>query len=227
MSTILIVEDEHELAALLQRQLEAEGYHAIVAHDGPLALTLAEQTQLDLVILDWMLPAMDGLTVCRRLRERSIVPIIMLTARAEESDRVIGLEIGADDYLTKPFSLRELLARVRALLRRVELLRPAEHADEEAPIALGRLTIDPVARRVEVDKSPVDLTVKEYDLLLLLARHPSRSFSRAYLLDMVWGANYDGGDRTVDTHIVRLRRKLGELGDRIETVWGVGYRYEV
>jgi DNA-binding response OmpR family regulator len=225
MATILIVEDEHELAALIRRQLEGEGHAALVAHDGPTALIIAAQAAPELVILDWMLPGLDGLTVMRRLRERSTVPVLMLTARDDEADRVLGLEVGADDYMTKPFSLRELMARVRAILRRVELLtRPA--AEEAAPIALDRLSVDPVARRVAVDGEPVELTVKEYDLLLLLARHPGRSFSRAYLLDHIWGADYEGGDRTVDTHIVRLRRKLGEVGERIATVWGVGYRFE-
>jgi DNA-binding response OmpR family regulator len=225
MATILVVEDEHELAALVRRQLEGEGHTALVAHDGPTALLLAGQAAPDLVILDWMLPGLDGLTVCRRLRERSVVPIIMLTARGDEADRVLGLEVGADDYITKPFSLRELMARVRATLRRIELLtRPGDEA--AGPIALGRLLIDPLARRVSIGGEAVDLTVKEYDLLLLLARHPGRSFSRSYLLDHVWGADYEGGDRAVDTHVVRLRRKLGDLGERIATVWGVGYRFE-
>lgn len=225
MATILIVEDEHELAALLRRQLEGEGHTALVAHDGHTALLLAAQAGPDLLILDWMLPGLDGLTVMRRLRERSTVPVLMLTARDDEADRVLGLEVGADDYLTKPFSLRELLARVRAILRRIELLTrpPAEAA---APLLLGRLTLDPVARRVSVDGEAVELTVKEYELLLMLTRHPGRSFSRGYLLDHIWGADYEGGDRTVDTQIVRLRRKLGEVGERISTVWGVGYRFE-
>ena len=225
MATILVVEDEHDLAMLIKHQLEGEGYTGIVAHDGQTALLLAAQSQPDLVILDWMLPGLDGLTVCRRLRDRSTVPILMLTARAEEADRVLGLEVGADDYLTKPFSLRELLARVRAMLRRVELLRHVDQADE-GPITLGQMTIDPLARRVTVDGAPVDLTVKEYELLLILARHPGRCFSRTYLLDNIWGDDYVGGDRTVDTHIVRLRRKLGDVGERITTVWGVGYRIE-
>jgi DNA-binding response OmpR family regulator len=225
MPTILVVEDEHELAALIRRQLDGEGHQALVAHDGSMALILAAQAQPDLVILDWMLPGLDGLTVCRRLRERSIVPILMLTARAEEADRVLGLEVGADDYLTKPFSLRELMARVRAILRRAELLRRADQV-VEGPIKLGELTVDPLARRVEVGGIPIELTVKEYDLLLLLVRHPGRSFSRSYLLDQIWGQDYEGGDRTVDTHVVRLRRKLGAVGERIATVWGVGYRFE-
>jgi DNA-binding response OmpR family regulator len=225
MATILIVEDEYELAALIRRQLEGAGHQALVAHDGQVALMLAAQSQPDLVILDWMLPQLDGLTVCRQLRARSIVPILMLTARAEEADRVLGLEVGADDYLTKPFSLRELLARVYAILRRAELLRRAAQP-AEGMIAIGELTIDPLARRVEVAGIPIELTVREYDLLLLLTRHPGRSFSRAYLLDQLWGQEYEGGERTVDTHVVRLRRKLGDVGERITTVWGVGYRFE-
>lgn len=225
MATILIVEDEHELAMLIRRQLEAEGHQALLAHDGHTALLLAAQAQPDLVLLDWMLPGLDGLAVCRRLRERSIVPILMLTAREAEADRVLGLEVGADDYMTKPFSLRELMARVRAILRRVELLRRADQSSE-GPITLGTLFVDPLARRVEIAGSVVDLTVKEYELLLLLVRHPGRSFSRSYLLDTLWSQDYEGGDRTVDTHIVRLRKKLGATGDHIVTVWGVGYRFE-
>jgi DNA-binding response OmpR family regulator len=225
MAKILIVEDEHELAALIRRQIEGEGHSAFVAHDGQTALLLAAQAAPDLVILDWMLPGLDGLAVIRRLRERSIVPVIMLTARDAEADRVLGLEVGADDYLTKPFSLRELLARVRAQLRRIDLLTRTTE-DDQAFIQIDGLAIDPLARRVSVDRATIDLTVKEYDLLLLLARNPGRSFSRDYLLDHIWGADYEGGDRTVDTHIVRLRRKLGALGERIVTVWGVGYRFE-
>jgi DNA-binding response OmpR family regulator len=149
----------------------------------------------------------------------------MLTARAEEADRVLGLEVGADDYLAKPFSLRELMARVRALLRRVEFGRREEGGPTEL-IHLGALHIDPGARRVTVGGQLADLTVKEYDLLLILAHYPGRSFSRSYLLDRVWGDDYEGGDRTVDTHMMRLRRKLGDQGERISTVWGVGYRLD-
>jgi DNA-binding response OmpR family regulator len=224
--TVLVVEDEYELAALVRRQLEGEGYTSLVAHDGKMALLLAQLAQPDLVILDWMLPELDGLAVCRKLRERSIVPILMLTARAEEADRVLGLEVGADDYLPKPFSLRELMARVRALLRRVDFQRREGEAPVEI-INLGTLQLDPAARRVTVAGELVDLTVKEYDLLLILAQHPGRSFSRSYLLDRVWGQDYEGGDRTVDTHMMRLRRKLGDSGERIATVWGVGYRLDL
>ncbi|OAN47467.1 DNA-binding response regulator [Chloroflexus islandicus] len=223
MATILIVEDERELALLLRQRLESEGHTALVVYDGPTALALAGQHQIDLVILDWMLPGLDGLTVMRRLRERSPVPVLMLTARSEEVDRVLGLEIGADDYVTKPFSLRELLARVHSILRRVELLRQPPAAPL---IRIGDLTIEQEARRVTIAGTSVELTVKEFDLLCLLAAHPGRSFSRSYLLDRIWGIEYDGSDRTVDTHIVRLRRKLGALGERIVTVWGVGYRFE-
>lgn len=225
MATILIVEDEHELALLIARQLEAEGHQTSVAHDGGRGLQAALEYAPDLVILDWMLPGLDGLTVCRRLRAQSAVPILMLTARGEEADRVLGLEVGADDYLAKPFSLRELLARVRAMLRRVELIRRVEQG-EDGPIAHGELAIDPVMRLVTLAGIPLELTVKEYDLLLMLARNAGRSFSRAYLLDRIWGSDYEGGDRTVDTHVVRLRKKLGPLGQRIATVWGVGYRFD-
>ncbi len=226
MATILIIEDEHELAGLIRGQLQGEGYTALIARDGPTGLMLAAQARPDLIILDWMLPGLDGLTVCRRLRERSTVPILMLTARTEETDRVLGLEVGADDYLTKPFSLRELMARIRAILRRVEFQREDTGHDDRA-ISVAGLQIMPIDRRVLLDGAELDLTVKEYDLLLMLARHPGRTFSRSYLLDHVWGDEYDGGDRTVDTHVVRLRRKLGPFGEHIATVWGVGYRLEL
>jgi DNA-binding response OmpR family regulator len=227
MSSILVVEDERELANLIKRQLESAGYLVQVALDGRAALHVATDRGLrppDLVILDWMLPGLDGLTICRRLRAQSAIPILMLTARADEADRVLGLEVGADDYLTKPFSMRELLARVGAILRRVELMRPAP--PDSAPLRYGDLTLDPEARYVTMGGNPVDLTVKEYELLSLLLRHPGRTFSRAYLLEHVWSADYEGGDRTVDMHMVRLRKKLGPLGDSIATVWGVGYRLQ-
>ncbi|MGO8673262.1 MAG: response regulator transcription factor [Capsulimonadaceae bacterium] len=225
MTTVLIVEDERDLAALIARHVDAAGYTAVIAGDGNRALALAEERNPDLVVLDWMLPGLDGISVCRRLRKRSIVPIVMLTAKTDESDRVLGLEAGADDYVTKPFSIRELLARIHALLRRVELMRTVETGDDHR-IVRGPLTIDTVARQVTLDNEPIDLTVKEYDLVTLLAEHPGRTFSRAYLLERIWGIDYEGTDRAVDTHFVRLRRKLGEFGARIVTVWGVGYRLE-
>jgi DNA-binding response OmpR family regulator len=228
MATILVVEDERELNALIRRHLEAEGHRVAQAFDGPGGLASAEQEHPDLVILDWMLPGLDGLEVSRRLRRQSIVPILMLTARAEEVDRVLGLEVGADDYLTKPFSIRELLARVRAIFRRIELQGEAAAAEARPPrLEAGPLRVDVGEHTATVDSQPIELTPKEFDLLALLLRHPGRAFGRDYLLDKVWGYDYGGLDtRTVDTHILRLRKKLGPtIGDRIETVWGVGYRF--
>jgi DNA-binding response OmpR family regulator len=227
VATILVVEDERELNTLIRRHLEDEGHRVAQAHDGPSALLNAQQERPDLVILDWMLPGLDGLEVCRRLRRQSIVPILMLTARAEEVDRVLGLEVGADDYLTKPFSIRELLARVRAIFRRIELQSQAGSSEVSLPVVEdGPLRIDLGEHVVSVEGSTVDLTPKEFDLLVLLVRNPGRAFARDYLLDKVWGYEYGGVDtRTVDTHVLRLRKKLGPIGERIETVWGVGYRF--
>ncbi len=227
MATILIVEDERDLNNLIRRHLEEEGHQVLQAFDGPTGALYASQEHPDLVILDWMLPRLDGLEVCRRIRRDSIAPILMLTARAEEIDRVLGLEVGADDYVTKPFSIRELLARVRALLRRVELDQTVSQPGEAAPPVLlaGSLQVDLAAHEVTVKGQPVDLAPKEFDLLEILVRHPGRAFSRDYLLDKVWGYDANGSDRTVDTHVLRLRKKLGPAGDRIETVWGLGYRF--
>jgi DNA-binding response OmpR family regulator len=229
MTTILVAEDEPEMNALVRQHLEDEGHRVVQAFDGPTAVTLAQQEHPDLVILDWMLPKLDGLEVCRRLRRQSIVPILMLTARAEEVDRVLGLEVGADDYLTKPFSIRELLARVRAILRRVELMRDSGGGatDDSPPVLVdGSLRIDVGEHVASVDGRTVDLTPKEFDLLVLLVTNAGRAFARDYLLEKVWGFDYAGLDtRTVDTHILRLRKKLGALDERLETVWGIGYRF--
>ncbi len=227
MAHILVVEDEEQLAGLIREQFVAAGYSVSIAGDGLTALRLLETRPADLVILDWMLPGLDGLEVCRRIRARSITPILMLTARAEEIDRVLGLEVGADDYLTKPFSMRELLARARALLRRVDLMTGgAAHSEDARPAVLevGALRVDVAGRTVDVDGTPVDLTPKEFDLLHMLAEQPGRAYSREFLLQRIWGLEFDGFDRTVDTHIVRLRKKLGPFGDRVATVWGVGYK---
>jgi DNA-binding response OmpR family regulator len=227
MTTILLVEDAPDLARAIERELAAGGYDVLHAADGVTALTMAASRQPDLIILDWLLPKLDGLEVLRRLRQTSAVPVLMLTARAEEADRVIGLEVGADDYLTKPFSMRELLARVHALLRRIEhvqaILAADRHADS-APVACGRLRLDPAARTATLGGAPLDLTRTEFDLLHLLARNPGRAFSRPYLLDTVWGEDFVAGDRSVDNAVLRLRKKLGDWGEAIETVWGVGYR---
>ena len=227
MTKILLVEDTSDLAQVIARELEAAGYDVIRAGDGLTALQLHASAQPDLILLDWMLPQLDGLEVLRRLRRTSAVPVLMLTARGEETDRVVGLEVGADDYLTKPFSMRELIARVRAMLRRVEQIQQMLSADrtgDEAPIQRGGLRLDPQAHLATLDGEPLDLSRTEFDLLHLLLRNPGRAFSRAYLLDTVWGETYVGGDRSVDNAMLRLRKKLGTLGDDIETVWGVGYR---
>ena len=227
MPTILVVEDEVDLARLLVRELQTAGYQAEHAADGPQGLETFDKAKPDLVVLDWMLPKMDGLEVLRKIRQTSAVPVLMLTARAEEVDRVIGLEVGADDYLTKPFGSRELIARVRALLRRHERLQEmisADHATASAPLRLGPLELDPEGRVSRLDGQPLDLTRTEFELLHLLLRNRGRAFSRAYLHHAVWGEPAVEGDRSVDNAILRLRRKLRSMGDAIETVWGVGYR---
>jgi len=226
VATILIAEDERDLNNLVRRHLEDEGYRVLQAFDGPSAEIVAIQDRPDLVILDWMLPRLDGLEVCRRIRRDSIVPILMLTARSEEIDRVLGLEVGADDYLTKPFSIRELLARVRALLRRIELDHGASAAETVPPVLqAGPLRVDLAQHLVTVEGRPADLTPREFELLALLVRNPGRAFARDYLMEKVWGYEAGGSDRTVDTHVLRLRKKLGQSGERIETVWGIGYRF--
>jgi DNA-binding response OmpR family regulator len=227
MATVLLVEDEEQLARLIQRELEAAGFRVRHALDGTAALRLFADDPPDVVVLDWMLPGIDGLEVLRRLRQSSAVPVLMLTARAEEVDRVIGLEIGADDYLTKPFGTRELVARVRALLRRQERLEEllsADRAAGTAPLRLGPFELDPAAHLARLDGAALDLTRTEFGLLHLLLRNRGRAFSRAYLRDAVWGESSFEGDRSVDNAILRLRKKLGPLGEAIETVWGVGYR---
>jgi DNA-binding response OmpR family regulator len=227
MATILLAEDAQDLAQVVLRELAAAGYQTLHAADGVAALDLHERALPDLVILDWMLPRLDGLEVLRQLRRTTATPVLMLTARGEETDRVVGLEVGADDYLTKPFSMRELVARVRALLRRAELLRQtlrADRADDGAPLTRDGLRLDPQAHLAQLDGAPLDLSPTEFALLHLLLRGPGRAFSRAYLLDTVWRESYIGGDRSVDNAVLRLRKKLGPLGDAIETVWGIGYR---
>jgi len=223
VATIIVAEDERDLNTLVRRHLEDDGHKVVQAYDGAEAVLAVQRDHPDLLILDWMMPKLDGLEVCRRVRRESIVPILMLTARSEEIDRVLGLEVGADDYLVKPFGIRELMARVHALLRRVELFREA--GDDAPPVlSAGPLEIDLAQHTVSVDGDSVDLTPKEFDLLALLVRNPGRAFARDYLLEKVWGYDYPGFDRTVDTHVLRLRKKLGPCGEKIETVWGVGYK---
>ena len=227
MAAILVVEDEAAINDLIRAELEAEGHVVRQAHDGPSALRLVKEQTPQLVILDWMLPGLDGLSVCRQLRHDYLMPIIMLTARSEEVDRVLGLEVGADDYLVKPFGVRELLARTRAALRRVELEAKrglGTGADEKA-IVHGRLRVEPGTHRALLDGVELALTPKEFELLFLFAANPGRAFNREFLIERIWGGDFEGFDRAVDNHIRRLRHKLGDFGEKIATVWGVGYRF--
>ena len=215
-----MIEDEEVIASAVAARLRAEGFSVEVAHDGPAGVALCDRVRPDLVVLDLMLPGLDGLEVCRRLQRDRAVPVLMLTARAEEADLLVGLAVGADDYVTKPFSPRELVARVRALLRRVER-RPPPSGDV---VAVGPLEIDPAARQVRVDGEAVHLTPTEFDLLALLAARPGVVFSREQLLAEVWGWRDGSGQRTVDSHVRGLRRKLGS--DLVRTVHGIGYALE-
>jgi DNA-binding response OmpR family regulator len=229
VASILVVEDETAMNDLIRAELEAEGHVVRQAHDGAAALRMVHEQPPQLVILDWMLPGLDGLSVCRQLRQEYLMPIIMLTARAEEVDRVLGLEVGADDYLVKPFGVRELLARTRAALRRVELeaKRGQTAGSDEKVIVQGSLRLEPSSHRATLDGAELALTPKEFELLLLFAANPGRAFNREFLIERIWGGEFDGFDRAVDNHIRRLRQKLGDYGDKIATVWGVGYRFIV
>ncbi len=224
--TILLVDDEQHIIDLARMYLEQDGYRVVSAADGATALRRILEDPPALVVLDLMLPELDGWEVCRRVRARSDVPIIMLTARTDDVDKIVGLELGADDYLTKPFNPRELVARVRAILRRLER-RPSDRADEAGrAIVIGNLRIDPDKRLATVDGRPVDLRLKEFDLLLTLVENRGTVFSREKLLDVVWGYDFAGETRTVDVHIAHLRHKLAGMQPTIETVWGVGYKLE-
>lgn len=228
MATILLVEDAYDLAKMITGELEAQGYQVLHKCDGASALQAHTAEQPALVILDWMLPELDGLEVLRQIRQTSFTPVLMLTARDQETDRVVGLELGADDYLTKPFSMRELIARVHALLRRVQIIQQILLADQNAsgvPLTYNRLHLNPNSHLVTIDSVPIELSPIEFALLHLFIRSPGRAFSRTYLLDTIWGETYVGGDRSVDNTILRLRKKLGTMGENIETVWGIGYKF--
>jgi DNA-binding response OmpR family regulator len=224
MSLVLVVEDEVDLSQVMRDRLVADGHEVAVAHTGEAAMGMVQRRAPDVVLLDWMLPDMDGLAVCRRLRQHHLMPIIMVTARGDEVDRVLGLEVGADDYLVKPFSLRELLARVRAMLRRVDLEGRRQGGSSER-IQVAGLVVDTSSHVATLDGTPMHLTRKEFELLTVLVSNPGRAFSREFLVQRIWGQDFDGFDRAVDTHVTRLRKKLGPLGDQIVTVWGVGYRF--
>ena len=221
---ILVVDDERVLVKGIKFNLESEGYQVEAAYDGEAAVDLARSGNFDLIILDLMMPRIDGLQACMRIREFSNVPVIMLTARSEDADKLVGFECGADDYITKPFNILELKARVRALLRRAGMA--AQRSAAGARLTMGHIVLDPDARAAWKDGQSVDLTAKEFDLMELLMRNPNRVYSRENLLNVVWGYEYAGDYRTVDVHVRRLREKL-ELDpanpEYILTKWGVGY----
>lgn len=223
MESILIIEDEKDIADLVEYHLKQSGFQVIKAFDGPSGLERAKKARPKLIILDLMLPEMDGRDVCRALKSNPLthaIPIVMLTAKAEEVDRIVGFELGADDYVTKPFSPRELVLRIQAILRRRET-----PGDSKKLIEVGELTIDLDRHSVTIEGKSVRLTSTEFKLLYELASTRGRVKTREYLLDKVWGYTYEGYARTVDTHVRRLREKLGPMGDWIETIRGVGYRF--
>ena len=222
--TILVVDDEQKIIDLAKMYLKQDGYRVSSATDGISAERQILKDAPNLVVLDLMLPGMDGLEVCRRVRARSDVPIIMLTARNDDIDKIVGLELGADDYLTKPFNPRELVARVKAILRRID--RKSDQEDQPTQTIVGNLMIDAQRRLVEVGGKSVALRMKEFDLLRTLAQNKSVVFSRERLLDVVWGYDFAGETRTVDVHIAHLRHKLKGIEANIETVWGVGYKLD-
>jgi DNA-binding response OmpR family regulator len=231
MKQFLVVEDNHDIANLVSMHLQDLGGEVQVASDGELGLSLAQNKRFDLIILDLMLPGIDGLEICRRLRgTNNDTPILMLTAKSAELDRIVGLEMGADDYLPKPFSVRELMARAKAILRRVETHSTADTSstNDEDKLTAGELVLEQAKRRVSIAGKEVELTAREFDLLWHFATHPGQVFSRSQLLDSVWGYGHEGYEHTVNSHINRLRAKIEEDPSSptyILTVWGVGYKF--
>jgi DNA-binding response OmpR family regulator len=224
--TVLVVDDEDAIAEAVRARLQSEGFDVVIASDGPQAIEACASARPDLVVLDLMLPGMDGLEVCKQIQRDTWVPVLMLTARAEEVDKVAGFAVGADDYLTKPFSLRELAVRVKAILRRVERIRSVS---ADGPIDRDGLRIDVARRRVELDGAEVSLTPLEFEILAVLASDPGVVFTREQLMDRVWGYRDYAGGRVVDSHVARIRRKLQEDGQEprfIRTVHGVGYAFQ-
>jgi DNA-binding response OmpR family regulator len=222
-STILVVDDEENIVQLARLYLNREGFRVEAAHDGAQALEKAKSLRPDLIILDLMMPEMDGLSVCKELRKTSNVPIIILTARGDDVDRVVGLELGADDYVTKPFNPRELVARVKAVLRRAR-----QEAPSQPVLEADGLRLDTARREVTVGGKPVTLRAKEFDLLTAFMRHSGIVLNRERLLQMVWGTDYYGDTRTIDVHVAWLREKLARAKRvKIQTVWGVGYKLVV
>ena len=219
MKTILVVDDERHIVDLIRLYLEKEGFAVVAGHDGEEALALHARHEPDLVVLDLMLPKIDGFEVCREIRRRGDTPILMVTARTDDVDAIVGLELGADDYVTKPFNPRALVARVKAILRRTEAT-----ARGGRPIEVGTLRIDPRRREASVADRRLELRSREFDLLAALARDPGIVLTRDALLEDVWGTDFPGETRTVDVHVAEVRKKLGRDGPQIETVRGLGYR---
>jgi DNA-binding response OmpR family regulator len=227
-TSLLVIEDDENISAALVEYFSRAGYSVTTAADGVAGVEAAIKARPDVVVLDLMLPKMDGLAVCKELRQKiAQMPIIMLTAKDDVVDRVLGLEMGADDYITKPFSLREVEARIKSVLRRARAGATSEGADE-TPIVRGNLRVDPVRREVTIADRHVDLTPKEFDLLRLFASNPGRVFPRKYLLEKIWDYSYEGYDRTIDSHINRLRAKIEDNPENpqlVLTVWGIGYKF--
>jgi two-component system alkaline phosphatase synthesis response regulator PhoP len=228
-TSLLLIEDDENISTAIIEYFSRVGYSVKTAEDGLAGVQAALHDHPDVVVLDLMLPKMDGLAVCRELREKApFIPILMLTAKDDVFDKVLGLEMGADDYITKPFAFRELEARIKSVLRRVRTGATTEGAGDEAPIVRGHLRIDPAKREVMVGERQVELTPKEFDLLRLFASNPGRVFPRKYLLEKIWDYSYEGYDRTIDSHINRLRAKIEENPENpqmVLTVWGIGYKF--
>lgn len=228
-TSLLVIEDDENISTAIQEYFSRVGYLVTTAADGVAGIEAAGRARPDVVVLDLMLPKMDGLAVCKELRIKNAqMPIIMLTAKDDVVDKVLGLEMGADDYITKPFSLREVEARIKSVLRRSRAAATASDGNDETPIVRGYLRVDPVRREVTIADRHVDLTPKEFDLLRLFASNPGRVFPRKYLLEKIWDYSYEGYDRTIDSHINRLRAKIEENPENpqlVLTVWGIGYKF--
>jgi DNA-binding response OmpR family regulator len=228
-TSLLIIEDDDNISTAIEEYFSRAGYAVSAAADGIAGIEVAAKNRPDVVVLDLMLPKMDGLAVCKELRQKnSQMPILMLTAKDDVVDKVLGLEMGADDYITKPFSLRELEARIKSVLRRTRAAVAGGDGRDETPIVRGTLRIDPIRREVTIAERHVELTPKEFDLLRLFAGNPGRVFPRKYLLEKIWDYSYEGYDRTIDSHINRLRAKIEENPDNpqlVLTVWGIGYKF--
>ncbi|OLE54085.1 MAG: hypothetical protein AUG51_09590 [Acidobacteria bacterium 13_1_20CM_3_53_8] len=228
-TNLLVIEDDDKISEMITEHFSRAGYSVKTAADGLAGVQAALNEHPDVIVLDLMLPKLDGLAVCREVREKApYIPILMLTAKDDVVDKVLGLEMGADDYITKPFALRELEARIKSVLRRARTASSVEASGDEAPIVRGKLRIDPAKREVTVGDRQVELTPKEFDLLRLFASNPGRVFPRKYLLEKIWDYSYEGYDRTIDSHINRLRAKIEDNPENpqmVLTVWGIGYKF--